>query len=91
MTVLLCRNRVADFSRWKPIFDSHALAHRQAGLHLRHMWRAIGDPDNVFFWFEVTDLAQARAFLTTPSAAEAEKDAGVLEADFHFLESTPGY
>jgi len=32
MIVMLCRNRVTDFSKWKAVFDSHAQAHRAAGL-----------------------------------------------------------
>lgn len=32
MIVMLCQNRVADFSKWKAVFDSHAQAHRAAGL-----------------------------------------------------------
>jgi hypothetical protein len=31
MIHLLCRNKVADFAKWKQVFDSHARAHREAG------------------------------------------------------------
>ena len=91
MPVLMCRNRVADFSKWKTIFDSHAEAHRAAGLRLRGVWREIEDPSNVFFTFDVTDLAQARMFISNPAAADAAKTSGVQDGEYHFLESTSGY
>jgi hypothetical protein len=88
---LLCRNRVADFSKWKAIFDSHTQAHRAAGLRLRDLWRNLQEPNNVFFVFEVESLDKARAFVSDPAAAEAGKTSGVLDGEHHFLESSPGY
>ncbi len=91
MTNLLCRNRVSEFSKWKAVFTSHAQAHRDAGLELRCLWRAEGDADNVFFLFEVTDAGLARAFISNPAAAEAAVASGVLEGEYHFLESVAAY
>lgn len=91
MIVMLCRNRVANFSKWKAVFDSHAQAHRAAGLRLRDLWRDLDDPNNVFFVFEVASLDDARAFISDPVAAEAGKTSGVLEEEYHFLESYQGY
>ncbi|MEK7730306.1 MAG: hypothetical protein AAB363_00460, partial [Planctomycetota bacterium] len=61
-----CRNKVADFAQWKKVFDSHAEAQRQAGLHLQRLWRGIDDPNEVFMLFEVTDIEKARSFVTSP-------------------------
>jgi hypothetical protein len=91
MIVLLCRNRVADFSQWKGVFDSHAPAHREEGLHLRSLWRGVEERNNVFFWFEVIDPQKARAFISNPAAAEAAKTSGVLDGEYHFLESCTGF
>jgi hypothetical protein len=91
MIVLLCRNRVADFAKWKGVFDSHAQAHRDAGLHLKNIWREAGEPNNVFFLFEVTDTGKARAFISNPAAAEAAGASGVVDGEYHFLESSMGY
>ena len=91
MVVMLCRNRVADFGKWKAVFASHAPAHREAGLHLMNLWRGVEEPNNVFFLFEVTSLDKARAFISNPAAAEAGKTSGVLDGEYHFLESSTGY
>lgn len=91
MTVLLCRNRVSDFARWKAVFDSHAAAHREAGLQLLNVWRSLKDPDDVFFLFQVSALDKARGFIGDPAAAQAGQESGVLDGEYHFLESAPGY
>ena len=88
---MLCRNRVADFAKWKAVFASHAQAHRAAGLRLMNLWRGLEDANNVFFLFEVTDMAKARTFIGNPAAAEAGRTSGVLDGEYHFLESSPGY
>lgn len=91
MIVMLCRNRVADYSAWRKVFDSHAQAHVEAGLRLKNVWRDVEEPNNVFFLFEVTDSAKARAFIGNPAAADAAKTSGVLDGEYHFLESAAGY
>ncbi|MFH1175791.1 MAG: hypothetical protein V1750_00170 [Acidobacteriota bacterium] len=91
MLVMLCRNRVADYSKWKFVFDSHAEAHRNAGLHLRDVWRDTAEPNNVFFLFEVASFERAQSFIGDPAAAEAGQASGVLDGEYNFLESSPGY
>lgn len=86
MTYLLCRNHVMDYDRWREVFDGHAAAHEAAGLRLLNLWRGVEDADNVFFLFEVSDVAAARAFLSDPDAAEAGREAGVLDGVHHFIE-----
>ena len=86
MHTMLCRNRVRDFATWKRVFDSHTEAHRAAGLRLLHLWREVGDDGNVFFLFRVEDLDRARAFVTDPAAAEAGREAGVVDGEIWYLD-----
>ncbi len=86
MTYLLCRHKVADFSAWKRVFDSHAEAQREAGLIVEKVVRNVDDPNEVFMVFEVTDLEKARGFVTSPDVPEAQEQSGVLEEpDLYFL------
>jgi hypothetical protein len=87
MIHLLCRNRVRDFAKWKRVFDSRADAHRGAGLTLTQLWCSIDNPRNVFFLFEVSDIERARKFVGAPESAEAGRGAGMIEGEYHFLES----
>ena len=77
MTYMLCRNRVADFARWKAVFDSHETAHQDAGLRLAGIWRSVEEPNNVFFMFEVTSMQKAREFISAPPAQDAADDMGI--------------
>lgn len=85
MIYMLCRNRVANFAKWKKGFDSHATAHDETGLKLELMWRDTADKNNVFFLFEVLSLKKAKAFITAPEAAEAGRKFGVLDGEYHFV------
>jgi hypothetical protein len=82
---MLCRNKVADFRKWKAVFDSHKHAHQNAGLTLEGLWRGLEDDNNIFFIFAVADLTRAKAFISAPDAAQIGKDAGVLEGDYWFV------
>ena len=91
MTYLLCRNRVSDFARWKAVFASHEAAHQQAGLRLLGIRREIGEPNNLFFMFEVESMEKARNFIGDPEAAKAAAASGVIDGEYHFVEDAGGY
>ncbi len=91
MIVMLCRNKVVDFQKWKTVLDTHSQAHKAAGLRLRDLWRDVDDSRNVFFVFEVANVDKARAFVNDPAEVAAGKSSGVLEGEYHFLESAPRY
>jgi hypothetical protein len=79
---------VSDFRRWRRIFDSHAPAHRAAGLLLRGLWREERAPREIYFLFEVRDARKATAFLSTPHAAEAAAASGVMDGEYHFIRAS---
>ena len=87
MSSMLCRNRVVDFERWKAVLDSHVAAHRTYGLRLTHLWRTVGDENNVFFVFDLESIERAKAFINAPEAAEAGRHSGVIEGEYHFVET----
>ena len=78
MHYMLCKNKVEDYAQWRRVFDSHAEAHRDSGLHLLHLLRDLDDPNLIVFMFRVDDLSKARAFVDTPEASEGAKRAGVI-------------
>ncbi|MGA2268640.1 MAG: hypothetical protein ABSH44_09245 [Bryobacteraceae bacterium] len=91
MIYLLCRNRVADFSRWKAVFASHQAAHQEAGLRLIHLWRSVEEPNNIFFVFEVASMDKAREFISDPEAAKAGEASGVIDGEYHFVGDAGAY
>lgn len=89
MTYMLCRNRVADFSRWKAVFSSHESAHLDAGLRL--IWLGVEEANNVFFLFKVESMEKARKFISDPSALKAAEASGVIDGEYHFVQHAEGY
>ena len=91
MNHMLCRNRVRNFNTWKKVFDSHADAHRKAGLKLVHLWQDEDSPSQVFFLFEIEDIARAKAFVNGPDAQKSAQASGLIEGEFHFFRQSQGY
>ncbi|MFQ5512599.1 MAG: hypothetical protein ACE5EO_12200 [Candidatus Krumholzibacteriia bacterium] len=85
--VLLVRNKVQDFDRWKRVFDAQGDAGRASGLNLVEMWRSVDDGNDVFFLLDVEDRARALAFMSAPEAAAVGEEAGVIEGEYHFLDA----
>jgi len=88
MLVMLCRNRVQNFEKWKSVFDSHTQSHIDAGLTLLNLWRDTADMNNVFFTFEVADRKRALVFINSPASVETGRVSGVIEGEVNFLVNT---
>ena len=84
--LLLCRNRVEDFARWRAVFAADEAAQAEAGLRLERLWRDADDPQQVWFVLHVADRDRAEAFMASPASARAGRAAGVLDGEVHFLE-----
>jgi heme-degrading monooxygenase HmoA len=78
MTHMLVRHRVADFSRWKSVYNEHAPFREATGLKALHLWRNEADPNEVIILFEVADAQQAKAFIGSTDAKQKKQAAGVV-------------
>ena len=86
MPHLLVRHKVADFDRWKRVFDSHAAAQRQLGLRVTHVMRNLADPSEVVLLFDVDDVEKAREFVYSPQVPDTQRESGVTDTpDIYFL------
>ncbi len=45
----------------------------------------------VFFLFAVASMEEAQRLIDSPEFAQAEKDSGVIDGEYHFVESARGY
>ena len=82
----MIRQTVADYAKWRPLYDAHQPARDAAGLTNCHVRSTTGNPNEVFVACEMTDLAKAQAFTKSKSLADAMKNAGVVgKPDFYFL------
>ena len=87
MPYLLIRHKVADFSKWKPAYDSHFTVRQDAGLKEVHLLRNIDDPTEVVLLFQAEDLQNVKDFTASADLREKMQEAGVIDKpDIYFLE-----
>jgi len=86
MNYLLVRHKVADFAKWKPVYDAHAPARANAGLKEEHLLRNIDNLNEVILLFSAAELDKAKAFAGSADLREAMQKAGVSDKpDVWFL------
>jgi hypothetical protein len=86
MIHVLIRHKVADFAKWKPVYDAHAPKRHGAGLREEHLMRGITDPNEVVLLFAGDDLKKAETFTSSPDLRETMQKAGVIgNPDIAFL------
>lgn len=86
MNYILGRHKVDDIAAWKATIEKDRKQHLQMGLHFEEVWSNVDDPREIFFTFEVDDLARAREGLQAVGALDAEKQARGEIPQLFFLE-----
>jgi hypothetical protein len=87
---LLVRNTVKDFDTWVKVFREQESAGTAAGLELEQLWQSANDPNTAWFVFKVESRERADAFMAAPESAEAGRNSGVVDGEYHYLESVLG-
>ena len=77
MTMLI-KQKVADFSKWFPMYEAHDSARVAAGLHNFVVSRGLKDSNTVMVALHMTDTAKAKEFASSPGLMEAMKKGGVM-------------
>jgi heme-degrading monooxygenase HmoA len=86
MMHMLIRHKVADFAKWRPVYDAHASSRQKAGLKEEHLLRNADDPNEVILLFSTEDLDKAKAFAASEDLRQAMQKAGVSDKpDIWFL------
>ena len=86
MAYIIVRHTVADYARWKALFDADVANRQAGGSKGGQLFRSADDPNEVVMLFE-WDLEQARQFSQSKDLRAKMQEAGVLDPpDFHFLE-----
>ena len=77
MAHMLVRHKVADFEKWKQVYEEHHSAREAAGLENIHLWRNEDDPNEVLILFEAADFSKAKALTNSPDLKESMEASGV--------------
>ena len=77
--VMVIIHKVANYSKWKPGYDSHDSARLAAGLHSFVIARGLEkDSNNVLVAMKMDDVAKAKAMASSKELMDKMKSAGVL-------------
>ena len=86
LSYVLVKQTVADYARWKPIFDAVGANRVAGGSKGGQLFRSADDPNEVVMLFE-WDLEKARQFSQSDELRAKMQEAGVLGSpEFYFLE-----
>ena len=86
MNYIMIRHQVADFAKWKPVFDGHESARASAGLKTERLLRNTDNPNEVVMLFSAQDLNKAKQFGASDDLRQRMQQAGVTDKpDIYFL------
>ncbi len=86
MSYVIVKHKVADYARWKPIFDADGANRQAVGSKGGQLFRSADDPNDVVMLFE-WDLEKARQFSQCDAlTAKMQEVGGLGPPDFYLLE-----
>jgi hypothetical protein len=77
MTTLFVRHEVADYAKWRQVYDEFAPTQKSLGVQDHAVYRAIENPNDITVRHEFATLEAAKAFGASPELRTAMHDAGV--------------
>ena len=78
---VLIKHTVADYAKWKAVFDADSSFRNQAGLHLMGpVARGLENKNTVEIGFAIDDVTKAKAFANNPRLKEVMQKGGVTSA-----------
>jgi len=80
MATMIVKHKVADYAKWKTVFDAHQKDRLEGGISGHSVCRMADDPHTVVIIGRVKDLSKARAFAKSDTLKNAMMKAGVQGA-----------
>ncbi len=87
MIKMTVRHKVADFAKWKPVYDQHDAVRKQFGCQADEVFTSVKNPNDVLVVLQWESKDQAMKFGQSPTLREAEERGGVVsEPEVAFFE-----
>lgn len=87
--LLLIRLHVAEYAKWKAVFDEREPSRVEHGGKRHWVYRSADDGNDVMISVEFPTVDQAKAYVADPGLREAMGRAGVSgQPEFAYLEET---
>ena len=87
-TFMTIKHKVANYEKWKPVYDSHDSIRQSNGLHNYVIARGTEDPNMILIALRMDDVDKAKAMVASQEMKDRMKKAGVVgPTTFDYLES----
>ena len=86
MATIFRRVRVADYQRFREVYDAGKTAREAAGFGDEQVFRNPKDPNDILFMTTVADIDRARAYGQSDEVRERQRAAGLLELHHYYAE-----
>lgn len=78
MAYLLVRHTVADYAKWRSVFDEHSMARKEGGARGGLLFRNASKPNEVVILFEWDSVEKAQKFAQSEDLRRTMERAGVM-------------
>jgi len=79
MTTVFVHHRVADYDKWRPIFDEWIESEFSRDIKSYYVWRGIDDSNLAIVASTIASRQTADALFSNPALGEAMARAGVIQ------------
>lgn len=77
MTTLFVRHQVADYAKWRKVYDSFSPVQQRFGVNVQAVYRAADNPNDVTVTHEFSTLEAAQQFAASDELHNAMSKAGI--------------
>lgn len=77
MTTMFVRHPVADYAKWRHVYDSIGAMQKAGGVVAQSVYQSVDDPNDVTVTHEFSTIEAARAFVSSPDLKAVMEKAGV--------------
>ena len=78
MTTLFVRHQVADYARWRQVYDNFGPTQHRLGVKTQAVYRAADNPNDVTVTHDFAALEAAQQFAASDDLRNAMSDAGII-------------
>ena len=78
MVYVVLDYKVADYAKWKPVFDGYGATRKAAGSHGGKLFQYLDEKNHLCILFEWDTKEHATTFFASEETIKTQKGAGVL-------------
>lgn len=86
MATVFRRVRVADYERFREVYDAGTAAREAGGMHNEKMFRNPNDPNDILIMTTVDSIDQAKTYGQSDEVRQRQRASGLLELSNYFPE-----